>query len=57
MLNAYQPAFVVYIINLILLKSYRGGAKYVDLDDRPYCKKCYDKIPTEFRRRMKKQVD
>ena len=35
----------------------RGGAKYIDMDERPYCKKCFDKIPVELRRRLKKQSD
>ncbi|XP_019855906.1 PREDICTED: LIM and senescent cell antigen-like-containing domain protein 1 isoform X2 [Amphimedon queenslandica] len=39
------------------LLSSRGGAKYIDMDERPYCKKCFDKIPVELRRRLKKQAD
>lgn len=35
----------------------KGGAKYVDMDERPYCKKCFEKTPTELRRRLKKYVD
>lgn len=35
----------------------RGGARYAEMDERPFCKKCFEKIPVELRRRLKKQVD
>ena len=34
-----------------------GGARYADMDERPYCKKCFEKVPVELRRRLKKQVE
>ncbi|CAI8030514.1 LIM and senescent cell antigen-like-containing domain protein 1 [Geodia barretti] len=40
-----------------LLASPRGGARYADMDERPYCKKCFEKVPVELRRRLKKQSD
>ena len=35
----------------------RGGARYAEMDERPYCKKCFEKVPVELRRRLKKQAD
>lgn len=31
----------------------RGGAHYIEADERPYCKKCVEKFPQEFRKRLK----
>jgi hypothetical protein len=28
--------------------------KFYELDLKPVCKKCYDKFPSEFRRRLRK---
>ena len=48
---------IIMIIIIIIIVINRGGAKYIDMDERPYCKKCFDKIPVELRRRLKKQAD
>ena len=34
-----------------------GGARYADMDERPYCKRCFERVPVELRRRLKKQTD
>ena len=49
--------YLVDIIVVAIITINRGGAKYIDMDERPYCKKCFDKIPVELRRRLKKQAD
>ena len=35
----------------------RGGAHYVDADERPYCKKCMEKFPQEYRKRLKQRKE
>jgi len=41
----------------ILLSVARSGARYADMDERPYCKRCFEKTPVELRRRLKKQSE
>jgi transposase-like protein len=35
----------------------RGGAHYVDADERPYCKKCMERYPQEYRKRLKQRKE
>ena len=43
------------LLSLIHTHTQSGGARYADMDERPYCKKCFEKVPVELRRRLKKQ--
>lgn len=40
-----------------IVLSTKSGAHFIDMDLRPYCRKCFEKIPTELRRRLKKRGD
>lgn len=39
----------------VLLATSRGGARYADMDERPFCRRCFERVPAELRRRLKKQ--
>ena len=35
----------------------KAGAQYVDADERPYCKRCLDRFPQEYRKRLKQRKE
>ena len=51
--NMYMYIYLKGSVSIFL----SGGARYADMDERPYCKKCFEKVPVELRRRLKKQVE
>ena len=49
----------IFHYNIIHLPTFTcsGGARYAEMDERPYCKRCFEKVPVELRRRLKKQAE
>ncbi|KAI6660907.1 LIM and senescent cell antigen-like-containing domain protein 1 [Oopsacas minuta] len=37
-----------------VLLALKGNSKFIFYDNRPLCRKCYDRLPQEFRRRLKR---
>ena len=54
-IHAVQIQWKSIMSGLLLVYFYRGGARYADMDERPYCRRCFERVPAELRRRLKKQ--